>query len=126
MVTLAAAATDEGQPWVLWVLGGLAVWVAVAFLVAVVIGRGIRMADRHAAEDALPLTTADLPASMRAPVAAATIARARRRAIPLPPIGVALAALAVGLETTGYLLELTGSGGPTAQVLSMDAPYSVP
>src|SRR5687768_11045019 len=105
MVTIAAAAADEGQPWVLWVAGGLAVWTLVAFLIAVVIGRSIRLADRRAGvlDEASSLTTADLPATMRAPV--------RRRAIPLPPVGVALAALAVGLETSGYLLRLTGSTG---------------
>jgi hypothetical protein len=123
MVTLAGATAEDGQPWVLWIVGGLAVWTAVAFLFAVVIGKGIRMADRQAGvpDDASALATADLPATMRAPAASS-----RRRAIPLPPVGIALAALAVALETTGFLLRLTGSTGPTAQVLSMDAPYSVP
>jgi hypothetical protein len=123
VVTLADAVAAEGQPWVLWIVGGLAAWVVVAFLVAVLIGKSVRMADRHAgmADDELPLTTAELPATMRAPAA-----RARRRAIPLPPVGVALAASAVALETSGYLLRLTGSTGMTAQLLSMDAPYSLP
>jgi hypothetical protein len=123
MVTIAASATDEGQPWVLWVLAGLAVWVVAAFLVAVVIGRGIRVADRHAAaaEAASPLTTADLPATMRAPAA-----RTRRRAVPLPPVGVALAASALALETSGMVLRLTGTTGPTARLLSMDAAFSLP
>jgi hypothetical protein len=123
MVTLAAAAADEGRSWVLWVVGGLTVWVVVAFLFAVLIGKSLRMVDRHAGavEDRSPFTTADLPATMRVPAA-----RARRRAIPLPPVGVALVALAVALETTGYLLRLTGSSGTTARLLSMDAPYSVP
>jgi hypothetical protein len=73
MVTLASATADEGPPWVLWSLGGLAVWVAVAFVVAVAIGTAIRVADRHAgtADDASPLTTADLPATMQAPVGVA-------------------------------------------------------
>jgi hypothetical protein len=119
----AAAAADEGQPWVLWVLGGLAVWVAVAFLIAVVVGRSIRLADRHAAaaDAGAPLTTADLPATMRAPVLPA-----RRRAIPLPPVGVALAASALALETCGLVLRLTGATGPTARALSMDAPFALP
>jgi hypothetical protein len=86
MVTLAAATADEGPPWVLWSLGGLAVWVAVAFWVAVVIGTAIRVADRHAgvADDGSRLTTADLPATMRAPV------------------GVALPTSAVALDTATY------------------------
>jgi hypothetical protein len=123
MVTFAGATAEDGQPWLLWIAGGLAVWTAVAFLFAVVIGKGIRMADRQAGvpDDASALTTADLPATMRAPAASS-----RRRAIPLPPVGIALAALAVALETTGFLLRLTGSTGPTAQVLSMDAAFSVP
>jgi hypothetical protein len=123
MVTLAQTAADEGQPWVLWVVGGLGVWVAVAFLIAVVIGRGIRIADRHAGvvDEASPLTTADLPATMRAPAAPA-----RRRAIPLPPVGVALVVLALAFETSGYVLRLTGSTGTAARLLSMDAPYSLP
>jgi hypothetical protein len=49
--------------------------------------------------------------------------RSQRRRIPLPPFGVALAALAVGLETVGFVVRLTGESEP---VLSMDAPYSVP
>jgi hypothetical protein len=86
MVTLNAAAADEGQHGLLWVVGGLGVWVAVAFLVAVVIGTAIRVADRHAgvADDASRLTTADLPATMRAPV------------------GVALPTSAVALDTATY------------------------
>jgi hypothetical protein len=80
VVTLADAAADDGQPWVLWIVGGLAAWVVVAFLVAVLIGKSVRMADRHAgmADDELPLTTADLPATMPFPF--------RRSASPsLPP-----------------------------------------
>jgi hypothetical protein len=126
VVTLADAAADEGQPWLLWILGGLAVWMVVAFLVAVVIGRGIRLADRHAgaADDARPLTTVDLPATMRAPAGEA--APAPRRAIPLPPVGVGLFALAVALETSGYVARLTDAAGSVGQLLSMDAPFSLP
>jgi hypothetical protein len=91
----------------LWVVGGLIVWVLFALVVAVVVGRGIRVADVHAGHT--------LPA-----------ARAPRRRIPLPPVGVALTATAVVLETIGYVGRLTGATGPTARALSMDAPYSVP
>lgn len=113
--------------WWVWIVGGLAAWLAVAFLVAVVLGRGIRLADRRSltSDPDLPLTTADLPAGLRASIAPAP-ARVRRRAVPLPPVGVALAAVAVALETTGFLLELTGAAGTAARVLSMDAPGSLP
>ncbi|MGY1618325.1 hypothetical protein ACI797_16420 [Geodermatophilus sp. SYSU D00691] len=43
--------------WMLWVLTA---WLVVAVLVGVVIGRGIRLADRRTEEGAV-LTTADLP-----------------------------------------------------------------
>ncbi len=43
------------------VIGVLVVWVLVAFGVAVVLGRGIRLADARSAAKT-PLTTADLPA----------------------------------------------------------------
>src|SRR3954469_7573687 len=94
---------------------------------AVVLGRGIRLADRRSLGVGLDdlLTTADLPASLRAAPAAAS-ANARRRAIPVPPIGIALFAIAVALETVGYVLRLTGATGVSAQALSMDAPFSVP
>jgi hypothetical protein len=46
----------------LWVLGAVTVWFALALVVAVVIGRGIRLADRREARSAV-LTTADLPTS---------------------------------------------------------------
>ena len=45
----------------MWIAGGLVVWFVVALLVALVLGRGIRLADEHAADEAV-LTTADLPA----------------------------------------------------------------
>jgi hypothetical protein len=100
--------------WALWIVGGLAVWVVVALLFAVVVGRGIRLADERSPG------TGVVPA----PVPAA--ARTRRRAIPLPPIGIGLAALAVLLEGTGFLLRLNGATGAAARVLSMDAPQSLP
>ncbi|MGY1805899.1 hypothetical protein ACI8AF_00850 [Blastococcus sp. SYSU D00669] len=95
-----------------WVLGGLLVWLVVGALVAVVIGRGIRLAERRELGTEA-LAEADLTAAVAAP----------RRRIPLPPIGVALAATAVALETVGFVLRLTGS---SSRSLSMDAPYSAP
>jgi hypothetical protein len=102
--------------WLWWVLGGLIAWLAVALLVGVVIGKGIRLADRR---EAAVSTIADAPGLAMAEVGA----RQPRRRIPLPPIGVALAALAIALETCGFILRLTGS---SSRMLSMDAPYSVP
>jgi hypothetical protein len=81
----------------------------VAFAVAVIVGRGIRMADSEVA--AAP---------------AVAIPRVRRRAIPLPPLGIGLAAVAVALETAGYVTRLVGSTGSGARLLSMDAPFSLP
>jgi hypothetical protein len=123
MVTLSAPAADDGQVWMTWVLGGLAVWLVVAFLVAVVIGRSIRLADRRSPNVAVDgvLTTADLETKRRA-----AAPRARRRTIPVPPLGIALFAMATGLETCGYVVRLTGTRGPVAQVLSMDASHSLP
>jgi hypothetical protein len=107
--------------WWVWVLGVLAVWVVVAAALALLIGRGIRIADRRSPGTGVALSTADLPTSfVPAP------APVRRRAVPLPPIGISLAAIAVALETTGYLLRLNGAHGRTAQLLSMDAPLSLP
>src|SRR5689334_2634433 len=70
-----------------------------------------------------PLTTADLPAAARRPVVGP---RARRRKVPVPPIAVALASVAVGLEAFGYGLRLSGANGQVARLLSMDAPFSAP
>ncbi|WP_147332019.1 hypothetical protein [Geodermatophilus marinus] len=47
-----------------WLVLFLAVWVALAVAVAVLVGRGIRMADARSAGTGTPLTTADLPAGM--------------------------------------------------------------
>ncbi|MGY1740247.1 MULTISPECIES: hypothetical protein [unclassified Blastococcus] len=96
-----------------WIAVGLVVWALLAALVAVVLGRGIRLADQRAADTGAEL--APVPALLPA-----------RRHVPLPPVGVALAAIAVGLEGVGYVLRLTGATGPTARALSMDAPYSAP
>ncbi|NEK84277.1 hypothetical protein GCU60_00605 [Blastococcus saxobsidens] len=114
-----AGPADDFSVWWLWVVGGLVVWFVLAFAVAVVIGRGIRTADLRTPDSTGLLTTEDLA---RQPAAA----RVRRRAVPLPPIGIALAALAVGLMTVGYGFRLSGTTGPLAQALSMDAPYSLP
>jgi hypothetical protein len=98
--------------WALWVLGGLVLWAVVALAVGLVIGRGIRLADQREA-----LSPVDRPVAVSA---------ARRRAVPLPPVGVALAAVAVLLEGSGFVLRLRHATGPVMRVLSMDAPLSLP
>jgi hypothetical protein len=107
----------------MWVFGGLVLWCVVALLVAVVIGRGVRLADRRSrgAASSAVLATADLE-----PAARALTAPRRRRAVPVPPIGVALFGVAVALETCGYVVRLTGATGPSAHLFSMDAPLSLP
>ncbi|MGY2066419.1 hypothetical protein [Blastococcus sp. SYSU DS0619] len=104
-----------------WIVGGLVAWLVVATLLAFAIGRGIRIADRNSPGTGVPLTTADLPSTFVAPAP-----RTRRRVVPLPPVGVGLAAAAVVLMATGFVLRLTGATGPAAQLLSMDAPFSLP
>lgn len=108
--------------WWVWVLGGLAAWMVVAILFGVVIGRGIRQADLVAEGKLDPSTLQGHEAAARP---AATV-RTRRRGIPLPPIGIALFAVAVVLESIGYISRLKGVTGVAAQVWSMDAPFSVP
>ena len=99
----------------IWIVGGLVLWVLLAFALAVVVGRGIRIADVRAAD---PLTAAEPAGELRL--------RTPRRRIPLPPVGAALAATAVLLETAGFVGRLTAATGPVAGALSMDAPYSAP
>jgi hypothetical protein len=120
MLTLANAAADEGPVCWLWVLGGLLAWMAVAVVVGMVIGRGIHQADLRAAGAPDPATLLVTTAHE------ARVVRQRRRAIPLPPIGVVLFGVAVALEAAGYIGRLSGASGPTADLLSMDAPWSLP
>lgn len=111
--------------WWVWVLAGLTVWLVVGLAFALVIGRGIRLADERSpgGGGAIPLPTSDPTGQVRQRTARAA---RRRRAVPLPPVAIGLAATAVALETTGYVLRLTGATGTVAQVLAMDAPLSVP
>jgi hypothetical protein len=118
--------------WWVWVAGGVALWSVVGLVVAVVLGRGVRIADQRTAGTGVrsQATTADLPASMRTDAspasAASAVATGRRGTVPLPPVGIALVVVAIALETAGYVARLTGASGPTARLLSMDAPYSAP
>lgn len=104
-------------------LGAVAVWALAAVVVGVVVGRGIHLAEQRRSGAAGLLSTADVPGLAAAPQRAVGT---RRRAVPLPPVGIALAALAVALETVGFVVRLQGGTGPVARALSMDAPYSVP
>ena len=88
----------------------------VAMVVALIIGRGIAMANARSTPTETLIRVADAPAAVRQ----------RRRAIPLPAVGVALACLAVVFETTGFVVRLSGGAGQVARLLSMDAPFSLP
>ncbi|MCW2700174.1 MAG: hypothetical protein JWQ45_1709 [Blastococcus sp.] len=125
MVTFAGEAADTPSVWWLWVIGGLAVWFVLAFAFAAVLGRSIRLADRRSPGPGASgvLTTADLEVGAGRQAAAV---RVRRRALPLPPLGIALVVLSLGLETSGFLSRLTGGGGGSARLMSMDAPFSLP
>ena len=112
--------------WV-WIVGGLASWLVLATVGGIVLGRAMSLADQRSQRTSV-LTTADLPGAM-APGAATAPARvpaARLGAIPLPPVGIGLAALAVALMTAGYVVRLDDAGGPLARALDMDAPYGAP
>jgi hypothetical protein len=117
MVGFGHGAADDDHVWWLWIVGGLVAWLVVSAAVAVVIGRGIRLADARSVGTGVH--AAPLPPALGA-------RQVRRRAVPLPPVGVALAASAVALETCGLVLRLTGATGPAARLLSMDAPFALP
>ena len=61
MVTLGMTSADVERMEAV-VIGVLLVWFLLALVVAVVVGRGIRLADARSAGEH-PLTTADLPAA---------------------------------------------------------------
>src|SRR5918994_1343907 len=102
MVTVGMATADVERMEAL-MIGVLVVWALVALGVAVVIGRGVRIADVRAAD---PLIAPEPVGELRL--------RTPRRRIPLPPVGVALVATAVLLETAGFIGRLTGATGPVA------------
>ena len=112
--------------WWLWVVGGLVAWTVVGFGIALVIGRSIRTADLRSVPAGSDPVLSPAAAAAARPAPAPVVARVRRRAVPLPAFGIALVVLAVALETSGYVVALSGSTGPSAQLLSMDAPLSLP
>jgi hypothetical protein len=107
-----------------WLALGLAVWLAVGGALVLLIGRAVRLADRPSSGSDVPLTTAVSRVTATDPVPAR--APVRRRTVPLPPIGIALAALAIALMTVGYGFRLTGATGQIATAFSLDAPFSLP
>jgi len=110
--------------WWVWVLAATAVWTALAVVGGVILGRGMRLADERELKPSNWFIPVDRPTV--APASQPSGVGTRRRAVPLPPVGIALAALAVALETVGFVVRLRGDSGPVARVLSMDAAYSVP
>jgi hypothetical protein len=68
-VTVGMTAADVERMEAL-VIGVLVVWLLVALAVAVVLGRGIRLADTRARAER-PLTTGDLPAAFQPGVSSA-------------------------------------------------------
>jgi hypothetical protein len=124
VVTFSGEAADTSNVWWLWVVGGLAAWIVVAFLLSVIVGRSIRLADHRSpgTGQSAVLTTADLEPAIAPPAAA----RVRRQALPLPALGIGLIVVVLSLETCGYLIRLTGGEDGAARLLSMDATFSLP
>ena len=106
--------------WAWWVVGGLVAWFVVATMFALLLGASIRLRDRRSTPPAA-FTPMTVETSVRVPTAVSS-----RRRFPLPPVGVALVAIATALMVSGYVVRVSGSTGPAAQMLSMDAPLSLP
>ena len=116
MVTEASRDADDDDVWV-WIAAALVAWTAIALFLAVVLGRGIALADRRTGPASLFKVAAERTTS--------AVVSARRQ-VPLPPVGIALAFGVVVLEAIGYALRLRQVTGEAARLLSMDAPYSLP
>lgn len=124
--TADATSADDGGVWA-WIVIAMAVWVVGALLLALLVGAMIRLADRRAGvvPDTVPANFAVDPAAV-GPAHRSPAPRAQRRRLPLSPIGVALVAMGTALMVSGYAVRVSGAGGPYAQLLSMDAPFSLP
>ena len=113
-----------------WIVGGLAAWLVIGLLFAVVVGRGIRLADERSpgATDPDLLIRREPPVTAGAGPSRRPLRAAVHQggAVPLPPVAVAMAAVALGLELVGYAIRLTGATGPIARLFSMDGHLSVP
>jgi hypothetical protein len=121
--TFAGEVADTPSVWWIWVLGGVVAWFVVAFGLATLVGGGIKLADRRSpgTGESPPLSAAGLEVGARR-----RLPSVRRRAIPLPPLGLAAIAVALGLETSGFLARLNAGSGGGSHLLSMDAPFSLP
>ena len=96
--------------WWGWALVG---WLVLAIVVSVPLGLAMREADRRERAH-----LAGVPLPGRAP---------RRRRIPVPPVGIGLAVVAVALEAVGFVLRTAGADRTgTGRLFAMDAPLSVP
>jgi hypothetical protein len=124
-VTSASSPADGARVWT-WVVGGFAVWAVLAVVLGLVIGKGIHLADRSSPATGQRGTLAIAALTTTAPSGARPAAPAVRSKVPLPPVGIALALIAVALEAVGYALRLSGATGQVARSLSMDAPWSLP
>ena len=114
----AARADVHRMAWWAWLTCG---WAVLAVIVAVPLGLSIRLADRRAAEPPAPA-----PASAAVPPVLPP-QETRRRRIPLPPLAVVLGGTGLALEVIGFAVRVTGADRRgTAQLLSMDAPMSLP
>ena len=122
-VTVCKPSVHDDAMVAFWILVGLAVWLGVATVEAMLFGSMIRLADRREGVREDVVQAEELAQS--APVVA-RVAAPRRRSVPLPPVGVALVLLATALMVSGYVVRLSGSTGPVSQLLSMDAPFSLP
>lgn len=88
--------------WWVWMV---LIWAAVSAVLAVPVGRALRIADRRERGLALP---------------------PRPRRVPVPPIAVVLIGIGVVLEFVGFTLRTAGLDRGTARLLSMDQPLSLP
>jgi hypothetical protein len=109
--------------WAWWVFGGLFAWLVVGTIGALLIGASVRLADRRAEE----ARSSELPEPAPAPTnRVARPPATRRRRFAFPILGVGLVVIAMSLMVSGYVVRLSGASGPLAELLSMDAPFSVP
>jgi hypothetical protein len=56
VVTVIGGTADEERVWPFWIAAGVVAWVVLACLVAVVVGRSVRLADRRSAGATAPLS----------------------------------------------------------------------
>ncbi|MGY1716378.1 hypothetical protein ACI78R_18090 [Geodermatophilus sp. SYSU D01106] len=97
-------------------VAGLALWILLAVVLGVVVGKGIRLADRPS----------DLSGRRRVSVGVGSAAaQAGARAV-LSPLGIGLALVVIVLHAAAFVSDLGGAAGPSADVLSTDAARPLP